>query len=132
MEATYPFSVHWSPYSVAETVQHLDAALRAKGTPVFALIDHSGEASRVGLSLADEKLLIFGDPKVGTFLMQENPAIGFDLPLKVLVWKDASGSTQIAYTDPSVLKDRYHIEKNKEILEKMAHALSSLINEVIK
>lgn len=127
-----PFIVHESPYSVPETVKKFETLLDAKGTHIFAVIDHSGEASKAGLNLPDEKLIIFGDPKVGTFLMQENPAIGFDLPLKVLIWKDKEGNTQVAYTNLEVLKDQYHIEKNKELLEKMTKALSNLVGEATK
>ncbi len=125
-----PYIVHTSPYSVSTTIEKLQASLHAKQTTIFILVDHSGEARQAKLDLPDEQLLIFGDPKIGTYLMQENPAIGFDLPLKILVWQDSKGITQIAYTNPLILKERYHIEKNAGILEKMAQGLSQLINTI--
>lgn len=124
--------VHTSPYSVSETVEKLKKLLKEKNLTLFAFVDHSEEAHRVNLELQEEKLLIFGDPKVGTFLMQENPAIGIELPLKILIWKNQKGQTQIAYLDPIDLTTRYKMVKNQEIIKKMSKSLALLVNDVIK
>ncbi len=124
--------VQHSPYSVSETVERLEKAIKAKGMMIFTIIDHSGEAQKVNLSLKDEKVIIFGDPKVGTFLMQENPSIGMELPLRILIWEDEDGLVQVAYLDPISLGESYEITKNAEVLKKMSFGLANLIGEVIQ
>lgn len=98
-----------SLHSVDEVVNSLTALLQAKGIALFALVDHSGEAAKVGLAMRPTKLLIFGDPKAGTPLMLAAPSSAIDLPLKVLVWQDEAGSTQIAYNSPAYLAARHGI-----------------------
>ncbi len=98
-----------SRHTVAETVDRLQALLREKGVTIFALIDHSGEAEKVGLALRPTKLLIFGNPKGGTPLMQEAPSIAIDLPLKALVWQDADGKVWLTYNDPTYLQQRHNV-----------------------
>lgn len=98
-----------SLHSVDEVVNSLTALLQAKGIALFALVDHSGEAAKVGLAMRPTKLLIFGDPKAGTPLMLAAPSSAIDLPLKVLVWQDEDGSTQIAYNSPAYLAARHGI-----------------------
>ena len=98
---------HSSQRSVDEIVESLSAILKAKGITLFALIDHSGEAAKVGLSMRPTKLLIFGDPKAGTPLMQASPGSAIDLPLKILVWEDATGQVQITYNSPAYLGARH-------------------------
>ena len=78
-----------SAHSVAQTVQRLESLLKERGVMIFARIDFSGDAARAGLTLREEQMLIFGNPKAGTPLMQSAPAAGLDLPLKALVWEDA-------------------------------------------
>ncbi len=95
--------------SVEETVAKLQQLLAAKGVAVFAVIDHSGEAQKVGLSMRPTKLLIFGSPKAGTPLMQAAPSVAIDLPLKILVWEDAQGATWLSYNTPEFLRDRHGI-----------------------
>ena len=90
-----------------DTMNRLEAEVRAKGMTVFAHVDHGAGAARVGLSLRSTDLLIFGNAKGGTPLMQSNQTIGIDLPLKVLVWQDASGVTWLSYNDPSWLAKRH-------------------------
>lgn len=124
--------VQTSPYSPEKTLENVKAVLQAKGITLFALIDHSAEAQKGGLELRYEQLLIFGDPKTGTYLMQENPAIGIELPLKILIWQTSEGITQIGYKDPLLLAKSYGIKKNIEILEKIGQGLSQLINHSIK
>jgi uncharacterized protein (DUF302 family) len=84
-------------------IDRLAAALAAKGVSVFARIDHARNAAEVGMTLPPTEVLIFGNAKAGTPLMQENPAIGIDLPLKMLAWEDAAGKSWVAYTDPQWL-----------------------------
>ncbi|HUA58495.1 MAG TPA: DUF302 domain-containing protein [Verrucomicrobiae bacterium] len=96
-------------HSVDSTVQRVEELLKAKGVKLFAVIDHSGEAKRVGLSMRPTKLLIFGNPKAGTPLMTAAPSIAIDLPLKILVWEDADGRTAISYNSPAYLQERHNL-----------------------
>ncbi len=98
-----------SKYSVEETVRKLEAAFIAKGMQVFAVIDHSGEAERVGLQMRPTKVVIFGSPKGGTPLMVAAPSVAIDLPLKALVAEDAEGKTSVTYNDPEYLKERHGV-----------------------
>ncbi len=122
--------VHSSQRPPGEVLEKLRKVFQVKGITLFALIDHSGEADRVGLDLHYEQLVIFGDPKTGTLLMQENPAVGIELPLKILLWQDNDGVTKIAYKDPLLLAELYGIKKNANILQKMREALAALIDTV--
>jgi uncharacterized protein (DUF302 family) len=90
-----------SSYGPKDTTDRLEAEIKARGMTLFARIDHAAGAAEVGLSLRPTEVLIFGNAKGGTPLMQSNQTIGIDLPLKVLVWQDASGKTWISYNDPS-------------------------------
>jgi uncharacterized protein (DUF302 family) len=98
-----------SQYSVDETVEKLKGILVAKGVALFALVDHSGEAAKVGLKMPPTKLLIFGSPKAGTPLMQAAPSIAIDLPLKILVWEDAQGKVWVSYNSPAYLQERHNL-----------------------
>jgi uncharacterized protein (DUF302 family) len=98
--------------SVDETVTHLQSMLQEKGVQIFALIDHSGEANRAGIEMRPTKLLIFGNPKAGTPLMLAAPSIAIDLPLKLLVWEDASGQVWISYNAPEYLQKRHALPEN--------------------
>ena len=99
-----------SPRGVPETVSRLTAIAEEKGLNVFAVIDHSGEAERVGLQLRDTKVVIFGSPKAGTPAMAATPLVALDLPLKVLVWAD-DGRTNVSYTAPKALAARYGLSQ---------------------
>lgn len=103
-----------SPYPVAETLARLEAAIQARGMRIFALVDHSGEAERAGLTMQPAKLLIFGAPKGGTPLMVASPLLALDLPLKALVWQDASGAVWVSYNNTSYLAARHHIPADLE------------------
>jgi uncharacterized protein (DUF302 family) len=96
-----------SPHSVDQTVDRLKEALQAKGVTLFALIDHSGEAEKAGMKMLPTKLLIFGNPRAGTPLMQAAPRSALDLPLKILVWQDAEGSSWLSYNSPAYLQERH-------------------------
>lgn len=95
---------HWGP---KETLDRLEAEVKAKGLTVFARIDHAAGAAAVGMTLLPTAVLIFGNAKGGTPLMQSSQLIGIDLPLKVLVWQDTSGKTWLSYYDPSTLAQRH-------------------------
>ena len=101
-----------STHSVAQTMERLESLLKERGVMIFARIDFSGDAARAGLSLRPEQLLIFGNPKAGTPLMIASPTIAIDLPLKLLVWEDASGKTRISYNDPKYLKERHDVPQD--------------------
>src|ERR1700757_3836721 len=98
-----------SRYSVDETMKRLQAAFASKGLQVFAVVDHSGEAEKVGLKMRPTKLLIFGSPKAGTPLMVAAPSLAIDLPLKALVWEDETGKVWVSYNGPEYLKKRHGI-----------------------
>jgi uncharacterized protein (DUF302 family)/uncharacterized membrane protein YidH (DUF202 family) len=96
-----------SNHSVDQTVEKLKGILAAKGVALFALIDHSGEAEKVGMKMPPTKLLIFGSPKAGTPLMLAAPSVAIDLPLKILIWEDAQGKVWISYNSPAYLQERH-------------------------
>jgi uncharacterized protein (DUF302 family) len=96
-----------SHHSVDQTVEKLKGILQAKGVTLFALIDHSGEAEKVGLKMPPTKLLIFGNPKGGTPLMIAAPSIAIDLPLKILIWEDRQGKVWVTYNTPAYLQERH-------------------------
>jgi uncharacterized protein (DUF302 family) len=99
-------TVH-SNFAAAETMDRLETEIKAAGMTIFARIDHGANASAVGLPLRTTILVIFGNAKGGTPLMQANPAAGIDLPLKALVYQDAAGQVWVAYNDPTWLADRH-------------------------
>ena len=101
-----------SHHSVDETVDKLKTILQSKGVTLFALIDHSGEAEKVGLKMPPTKLLIFGNPKGGTPLMLAAPSAAIDLPLKILVAEDSQGKVWISYNSPEYLKERHGLPDN--------------------
>jgi len=101
-----------SYYPVTQTVDRLESLLKEKGVMIFARIDFSGDAGRAGLHMRPEQMLIFGNPKGGTPLMQAVPTVGLDLPLKALVWEDAEGKTWLAYNDPKYIVKRHAVESN--------------------
>jgi uncharacterized protein (DUF302 family) len=98
-----------SPRSVPETLERLETILKEKGLAVFARVDHSGEAAKVGLEMRPTQLLIFGSPKAGTPLMVASPSLAIDLPLKALAWQDANGKVWLSYNAPEYLQQRHGI-----------------------
>jgi uncharacterized protein (DUF302 family) len=98
-----------SPYSVPETLKRLQSVLQAKNLDVFARIDHSGEAEKVGLKMRPTQLIVFGSPKAGTPLMVASPTLAIDLPLKALAWEDADGQVWLSYNSPEYLKQRHKV-----------------------
>jgi len=107
-----------SNHSVEQTVEKLNSILRSKGVTLFALVDHSGEAEKVGIKIRPTKLLIFGSPKAGTPLMLAAPSSAIDLPLKILVWEDDQGRVWISYNSPDYLKERHGLPQ--ELLQNIA------------
>ncbi|MDQ1404537.1 MAG: hypothetical protein QOG55_166 [Acidobacteriaceae bacterium] len=107
-----------SKHSVEQTVEALSNILKSKGVAVFALIDHSGEAEKVGLKMRPTKLLIFGNPKAGTPLMLASPSSAIDLPLKLLVWEDAQGKVWVSYNSPEYLRERHGLPQ--ELMQNIA------------
>ncbi|MFC4528667.1 DUF302 domain-containing protein [Dyella halodurans] len=96
-----------SEHDVPQTMEKLEQLLQAHGVMIFARIDFSGDAVRAGLELRPEQMLIFGNPKAGTPLMQAEPVVGLDLPLKALVWEDEHGTTWIGYNTPNYITQRH-------------------------
>ena len=116
-----------SSYGPEDTMSRFEAELRAKGMTVFARVDHAAGAAAVGLSLRPTEVLIFGNAKAGTPLMQSMQTIGIDLPLKALVWQDASGGTWLSYNDPSWLAKRHGLGREVETtVAAMAAALNAI------
>lgn len=109
-----------SRYPVEETVQRLQTTFAAKGLQVFALIDHSGEAAKVGLKMRPTKLLIFGSPKGGTPLMVASPSLAIDLPMKALVAEDETGKVWLTYNNPEYLRERHGVPE--ELIKNLAGA----------
>ena len=107
-----------SNHSVDRTVQKLQDILKTKGVQLFAMVDHSGEAQRVGLKMNPTKLLIFGSPKAGTPLMLAAPSMAIDLPLKILIREDDEGKVWVSYNSPSYLTERHGLPQ--ELLQNIA------------
>ena len=105
-------------HSVDETVHKLEEILQAKGVKLFALVDHSGEAQKVGMQMRPTMLLIFGNPKAGTPVMIASPSIAIDLPLKILVWEDTNGQVRISYNAPAYLQARHAL--SSELVQNIA------------
>lgn len=117
-----------SAHSVPATVDRLIAALGRRGITLFARIDHAAGARQAGLELADEELVIFGDPRVGTLLMQRDAAIGYELPLRLLIW-DAGGQTMIGYRRPTELANDFTVADQLNTLRRMESLLDQITAE---
>ena len=111
-------------HSVDETVRRLEQVLADKGIQLFALVDHSGEAQKAGLTMPPTKLLIFGNPKAGTPLMLQAPSVALDLPLKILVAEDPQGKVWVSYNSPRYLQERHELPEallqNISVVETLA------------
>jgi uncharacterized protein (DUF302 family) len=117
-----------SPYSVKKTADRLESILKKKGMTVFNRINHAQGAKKVGKKLRPTVLLIFGNPKVGTRLMQCSQSIGLDLPLKALIWESEGGQVWLTYNDPIYLADRHGITECGDVIKKVENALSNFTN----
>lgn len=118
-----------SKYSVDETVNRLQTLLAEKGVQVFALINHSGEAERVGMEMRPTKVLIFGNPKGGTPLMVAAPSLAIDLPLKALVAQDESGNFWFTFNSPEYLQQRHGVPED---LIKNIAVVGTLVNKAVE
>jgi uncharacterized protein (DUF302 family) len=118
-----------SCHSVQETVQRLQAAFVGKGMQVFAVIDHSGEAEKVGLKMRPTKVLIFGSPKGGTPLMVAAPSLAIDLPMKALVAEDTEGEVWVTYNSPEYLQERHGVPA--DLIKNLAGA-GALIEKAVE
>jgi len=107
-----------SNHSVDQTVEKLKRILQERGVMLFALVDHSGEAEKVGMKMPPTKLVIFGSPKAGTPLMLAAPSVAIDLPLKILVREDPEGKVWISYNSPAFLQERHDLPQ--ELLQNIA------------
>lgn len=121
-----------SDFGVAKTLDRLGIALGRKGIKVFKRINHAKGAKSIGMDLAAAEVLIFGTPKIGTPLLQSNPEIGLDLPLKALAWKAADGSVKLGYTDPAWLAKRYGIADRDKVFKAMTGALNKFTDMATK
>jgi uncharacterized protein (DUF302 family) len=124
------FIVRASRHEPKVTMDRLAAAVTKRGAAVVARVDHAAAAAAVGLALAPTDVLIFGNPKAGTPLMQAAQTIGVDLPLKALVWRDAAGAVHVGYNDPLWLARRHGVEAGHEaVLKGMADFLAAVAEE---
>ncbi len=124
--------VKQSAYSVSKTLDKLEAILKKKGITVFARVDHTAGAEKVGLKLLPTQLLVFGAPAIGTPLMQSSRSIAIDLPMKALVWEDTAGKVWLAYNAPRYLAKRHHINDRKKVFAKMGGALAKMTDAATK
>jgi uncharacterized protein (DUF302 family) len=118
-----------SPYSVPETFKRVEALFEEKGLTIFCRIDHSGEAQKVGLQMHPTQLILFGSPKGGTPVMVASPTIAIDLPLKALIWEDASGKVWVSHNSPEYLQQRHNVPAD---LVKNISAVGTLLQSAVK
>jgi uncharacterized protein (DUF302 family) len=139
--ATFTQSAAWaadglivkdSDFGVTKTIDRLGIALERKGIKVFKRINHARGVKSVGMDLAPSEVILFGTPKIGTPLMQSNPMIGLDLPLKALAWTAADGSVKLGYTDPAWLAARYGITDKAKVFKMMTGALNKFTDMATK
>jgi len=121
-----------STHSVKETMDKFEKIVKSKGLGVFARIDHKKNAASVDMKMNDAELLIFGNPKGGTVLMNNDIAVALDLPLRVVVYKDNDGKVWISYHNPQALKDTYKITTGSKVLNKVEVALDKLTSAASK
>ena len=116
-----------SPYNVEETVERFVDIVQSKGLTLFAQIDHSAGAKKVQHELPPTTLVIFGNPKVGTPLMQCGRTVAIDLPQKMLIWEDVPGKVWVSYNDPSHLAARHQLHECGDVVTKIQKALANLV-----
>ena len=118
-----------SPLSVEETVENLQAAMTSRNLNIMQVINHADNAASVGLELPPTQLIIFGNPNVGTGLMQASRSIGIDLPQKMLVWEDGDGNVQVAYNDIAYLAERHGVTGRDQVITNVTGALAAIVSE---
>lgn len=115
--------------SVSEVADRLVAAVEGAGATVFARVDHAGGAAKVDMQLAPMELVIFGNPKLGTPAMQDNPHAGLVLPLRVLVYEGEDGTVRLAWQDPEEMLDEVGVDDDLDVIDKMEEALKTLTSK---
>jgi uncharacterized protein (DUF302 family) len=118
-----------SSFGPSETVGRIQTEIRGQGLTVFATIDHAAGAADAGLTLRPTTLLIFGNARGGTPLMQASQTVGIDLPLKALVWQDAMGKTWVSYNEPGWMVQRHGLDVTTGIVDKLSSGLSSIVTK---
>ncbi|MDA0241488.1 MAG: DUF302 domain-containing protein [Proteobacteria bacterium] len=118
--------VQQSAHDVTKTIDRLSAILKEKGITVVTRVDHAAAAKRIGATMLPSQVLVFGNPKLGTPLMQSDPTIGIDLPLKALAWQDADGKVWLAYNDPAFLAKRHGITDRAKAFMTMSTVLKGV------
>jgi len=117
-----------SSRSVAETVDRLKRFIEVRGFTLFRVIDHSGQAERVGLQMPEMKLVMFGKPTAGAAVMLAAPLAGLDLPLKILVWEDGNGAVSVSYNSPGFMAEKYRLDG---ALRAPFDAIESIVEAVV-
>lgn len=128
--AAQQYIVKQSRYSVGETIDRLENLIKQKGIIIYSRIYHSMGAKKVGITMRPTQLLIFGNPKAGSPLINENPLVALDLPLKVMAWQDENNQTWLAYMNSKELTERHNI-KNTALISKMNTLLKTLTNNAL-
>ena len=118
-----------SPYTVAETLDRVEAAVRSKGMIIFLRLDQRMEAEKVGLSLRPTQLLLFGNPRAGTLWMNASPGLAIDLPLKALAWEDTQGKVWLSYNSPEYLQRRHQLSAEQA---QLIGGVGNLLAEALK
>lgn len=121
-----------SRFGPEETMNRLESQIKGRGMTIFARINHSALAAQVGLPLRPTEVILFGNPRGGTPLMQAKQTIGIDLPLKALVWQDAAGKTWLSYTEPSWLARRHELAGVDKVVNSLGAALADVAAHAIK
>jgi uncharacterized protein (DUF302 family) len=122
-----------SPFSVKETIERMLALIQSKGMTIFSRIDHAENAIQVGLHLRPTELIVFGNPKAGTILMQDNQVSGIDLPFKALAWEDESGKTWLTYNDPAWIKERHHLsDQSGAMINSIKKGIEGIVDTATK
>jgi len=118
-----------SSFGPSQTMDRLEAEIKDNGMEVFARIDHAAGAAKVGLPLTPTELIIFGNARGGTPLMQSAQTVGIDLPLKILVWQDAAHNTWVSYNDPRWIAERHGVANAQPVVNKMTNLLRAISRE---
>lgn len=121
-----------SPLSVGETVQKLTLTMKEKNLSIFSVINHDENALKAGTELKPTKLIIFGNPQVGSKLMAADRRVGVDLPMKLLIWEDQNGKTMVGYYPASYLITQYQLDDHLEMLGKIDQSVAGLIQEALQ
>ena len=120
-----------SSHGVGESIDRAEALFKQKGITVFVRVPHSKGAAGVGIEIPDLELLIFGNPKLGSPLMQSQPTTAIDLPLKMIAWQDADGQVWLAYNDPAWIAQRHGVSDRDAVVAKMTGVLKGLSAKIV-